>query len=237
MPLEGDPPHSPVTPMERGLADLWRRTTPPLDLVARARFRDGVRQMLEAWVWELTNQLQNRVPDPVDYVEMRRATFGSGMTSALARVGHGRWVPEEIYDHRTMRQLDHAAYDYACFLNDIFSYQKEIQFEGEVHNMVFILERFLSCDRFTARDLVAGLMAQRMRQFEHLVAVDLPVMFDQHGLTEQARAKLLNYADKLKDWMAGIMQWHASVGRYRESGLRSRYANVVPDPVWTLVAS
>lgn len=237
MPLEGEPLHSPVTPMERGLADLWRRTTPPLGPVARARFRDGVRQMLDAWVWELTNQVQNRVPDPVDYVEMRRATFGSGMTSALARTGHGHWVPDEIYDHRTMRQLDHAAYDYACFLNDIFSYQKEIQFEGEVHNMVFILERFLSCDRFTARDLVTGLMAERMRQFEHLVAVDLPVMFDQHGLTEQARAKLLNYADKLKDWMAGIMQWHASVARYRESGLRSRYASVAPDPVWTLVAS
>lgn len=236
MPIEGDVAAVALTPLEKGLADLWRRTAPALGPVGRARFRDGVREMLEAWLWELTNQAQNRVPDPVDYVEMRRATFGSGMTTALARMGHGSWVPDEIYDHRTMRQLDNAAQDYACFTNDVFSYQKEVQFEGEVHNLVVVLERFLGCDRFTARDLVAGLMAERMRQFEHLVAVDLPAMFDQHGLTEQARARLMNYADKLKDWMAGIMQWHASVARYRESGLRSRYAILVPEPVWTLVA-
>jgi terpene synthase-like protein len=49
-------------------------------------------------------------------------------------------------------------------------------------------------------------------------------------------------------WMAGIMQWHVSVARYRESGLRSRYASpcfgaasaletLAPDQVWTPVAS
>ncbi len=43
----------------------------------RRKLRGDVDKMTESWVWELSNQLQHRIPDPVDYLEMRRATFGS----------------------------------------------------------------------------------------------------------------------------------------------------------------
>ena len=39
--------------------------------------RHHVEVMLESWLWELANQIQNRIPDPVDYIEMRRLTFGA----------------------------------------------------------------------------------------------------------------------------------------------------------------
>ena len=42
--------------------------------------------MTESWLWELANQIQNRIPDPVDYVEMRRKTFGSDLTMSLSRL-------------------------------------------------------------------------------------------------------------------------------------------------------
>ncbi len=42
----------------------------------RGVFQDAVLDMTESWLWELANQLGNRVPDPIDYVEMRRRTFG-----------------------------------------------------------------------------------------------------------------------------------------------------------------
>lgn len=45
--------------------------------------------MTQSWLWELSNQLQNRVPDPVDYLEMRRTTIGSELTLSLYRHGHG----------------------------------------------------------------------------------------------------------------------------------------------------
>jgi germacradienol/geosmin synthase len=164
----------------------------------------------------------------VDYVEMRRETFGSSLTTALARMAHGNLVPDEVYDHRVIRQIDNAAQDYACFVNDVFSYQKEIEYEDEVHNMVFVMQRYLGCDRFAARDVVNALMVERMHQFGHLTAVDLPAMCADFGLDPRARAKLYGYADKLKDWMAGILQWHLAVGRYKESGLKARYAPATP---------
>jgi germacradienol/geosmin synthase len=220
MPLDAGATPEPTTPVERGLADLWRRTAGPMSGPARLQFRTEIEAMTASWIWELANQIQNRVPDPIDYVEMRRDTFGSGLTAGLARIGHGNLVPPEIYQTRVMQQLDNAAHDYACFTNDVFSYQKEIEFEDEMHNMVFVMENFLGCDRIRARDVVNKLMTERMTQFEHIVEVELPGMFEDYGLDDQVRELLTNYAEELKEWMSGIMEWHVKCARYKEATLR-----------------
>ncbi|WP_424531335.1 family 2 encapsulin nanocompartment cargo protein terpene cyclase [Sphaerisporangium viridialbum] len=220
MPLDAGPTPEPANPIERGLADLWRRTAGPMEVSARRRFRASIEDMTSSWVWEVANQAQNRIPDPVDYIEMRRRTFGSDMTMSLARLAHAGEVPPGIYQTRVMRELDTAAQDYACFTNDLFSYQKEIEFEGEIHNLVLVVEHFLDVDRWKARDIVAGLMEARMRQFEHIVADDLPALFDEYALDETARAILTRHADDLKEWMSGILEWHRGCVRYTEDELR-----------------
>ncbi len=97
MPLDAAaPPPEPVNALERGLADLWPRTTAGLAPEARRAFREAVDTMTAGWLWELDNQLRHRVPDPVDHLEMRRATFGSDLTMSLSRRGHGRRLPPEI---------------------------------------------------------------------------------------------------------------------------------------------
>jgi germacradienol/geosmin synthase len=210
----------PFNPVERGLADLWPRTAGPMTASARAQFRAAVEDMTASWVWELVNQATNRVPDPVDYVEMRRRTFGADMTASLARLAHAEEIPEEIYQTRVMRELETAAQDYACFTNDLFSYQKEIEFEGEFHNIVLVVQNFLDVDRRTAAGIVADLMAARMRQFEHIVANGLPALFEDYDLDPDAREILTRHADDLKAWMSGILEWHRKCARYTEAELR-----------------
>ena len=104
---------------------------------------------------------QNRIPDPVDYLEMRRATFGSDLTMSLCRLGHGRRLPPEVYRSGPVRSLENAAIDYACLINDVFSYQKEIEYEGEVHNAILVVQNFFGCDYPTALGIVHDLMTQR----------------------------------------------------------------------------
>lgn len=84
MPVDGTPAPEPVNALERGLADLWARTSGPMTPEARSRFRAAVESMTASWLWELANQAQNRIPDPVDYLEMRRRTFGSELTMSLS---------------------------------------------------------------------------------------------------------------------------------------------------------
>ncbi|MFD7296161.1 germacradienol/geosmin synthase Cyc2 [Streptomyces sp. NPDC059897] len=231
MPVNGEVIPPPANAMERGLADLWRRTTAQMTPQQRRTLKDSVEVMTESWVWEVANQLQNRVPDPVDYLEMRRATFGSDLTLSLCRMGHGPAVPPEIYRTGPVRALENSAIDYACLLNDVFSYQKEIEYEGEIHNAVLVVQNFFGADYPTAVGIVNDLMTQRMRQFEHIVEHELPALYEDFGLGRDARAALDGYVEDLRNWTAGILNWHANVDRYRADWLASRAHGFVPGRV------
>jgi germacradienol/geosmin synthase len=220
MPVESTVTPLPVNALERGLADLWIRTAGPMTVSARRKFRTAIEVMTGSWLWELANQIQNRIPDPVDYIEMRRKTFGSDLTMSLSRLAHGQTVPPEIYQTRPLKALENSAADYACLLNDVFSYQKEIQFEGEIHNCILVVQNFLDCDFQRALGVVDDLMTARMRQFEHVVSTELPTLFDDFGLDADARRTLTGYAEELQDWLAGILTWHEGCHRYEESELR-----------------
>lgn len=220
MPLDGAAPPEPVNALERGLGDLWVRTSAPMDESGRRAFRTSIEDMTASWLWELANQAQNRIPDPVDYVEMRRMTFGSDLTMSLCRLGHGRKVPKEIYESGPLRSLENAAADYAALLNDLFSYQKEIEYEGEVHNGVLVVQNFFAVDYPTAVRIVHDLMNSRLRQFLHVAEQELPVLFDDFGLDAEAREILAGYVQELKHWIAGILIWHRDCRRYREEDLR-----------------
>lgn len=215
----------PANALERGLADLWTRTAGPMAPDARRAFRTAIEDMTSSWLWELANQAENRVPDPVDYIEMRRLTFGSDLTMSLCRLGHGRRVPPEVYRSGPMRSLENAAADYACLLNDVFSYQKEIEYEGEVHNGVLVVQHFFDVDYPTALAIVHDLMTSRMRQFQHVAAHELPVLYDDFQLSREAREVLDGYVRELRNWLSGILVWHRECRRYGEEELR---ADAVP---------
>ncbi len=187
---------------------------------ARRAFRLAVEEMVGSWLWELANHWENRVPDPVDYVEMRRKTFGAEFTMSLSRLSHGGAVPPEVYRARPVQAMQNAASDYAGLLNDLFSYRKEIEFEGEIHNCVLVVRDFFGCGATEALDIVGDLVNSRMREFERVVTVELPSMCEELGLDSGARAALTEYVEGLKRWMAGILIWHRGCRRYTDSELR-----------------
>jgi germacradienol/geosmin synthase len=219
MPVDSTITPPPQNPVELGLADLWARTSANMPQNDRLRFRRTVEAMLESWLWELANHIQNRIPDPVDYVEMRRATFGSDLTMALAQLSLSDAVPPEIFRTRPMSALANSAQDFGCLLNDLFSYQKEIQFEGELNNGVLVVQSFLDCDLPQAIAVVNDLMTARVRQFEHIVKTELPALFDDLELDTSTRNELQRYVKDIENWMAGVLGWHRGTVRYGEPEL------------------
>jgi germacradienol/geosmin synthase len=145
------------------------------------------------------------------------------MTMSLARITKAGAVPTEIFRTRPLLALENSAVNYACFTNDIFSYQKEIEFEGELHNIVLVAQKFLDIDREHAVEVVNDLMTSRMRQFEHIIATELPLIVDDFQLDAATREALDGYVVGLQDWVAGILDWHILCGRYSEPELRRRY--------------
>ena len=232
MPVQDDAhipePHN---ALERALADLWARTTTEMTESARSFLRQTIVDMTDSWLWELDNQALNKIPDPVDYMEMRRKTFGAEFTAALASIRRGDVVPEELAQHEAIASLENSAADYACMINDVFSYQKEIEFEGEVHNLLLVVQNFFECSYEEALGIVEDLMSQRLEQFQRAVEVELPLAYKDYALDDQARAALDGRAAQLQDWIAGILNWHRNVRRYREEDLLRHNARHRPTPV------
>jgi germacradienol/geosmin synthase len=228
MPLgEGtDAPAVPLNSIELGLADLWERTAGGLTPSIRRILRRSVLDMVDSWLWELQNHVQHRIPDPIDYVEMRRATFGSDLTMNLARLSLGDVVPDALRQTTPMRSIESAASDVACFINDLYSFRKEIQVEGELNNLVLVTRTFLACPSQHAMDTVNELITQRREQFDHMAAIDLPAVLDHLGFDSAAREGAESYVQLLRDWMAGILRWHQLTRRYDDPGLPS----AVPPP-------
>jgi germacradienol/geosmin synthase len=213
----------PANDLERALADLWSRTTPPMSESARRYLRHAVTEMTGSRLWELGNLALNKVPDPVDYLEMRRKTFGAELTACLASVRRGWAVPAVLEPHEAVASLENSAADFASMINDVYSYQKEIEFEGDVHNLVLVVQNFFDCERDAAIGIVGDLMAQRLRQFERAATTDLPQAYEDYELDQTDRDALDGRATQLRTWIAGVLNWHRQTRRYPEADLLARY--------------
>lgn len=222
MPIEPNSPvPPPLTPIERGLTDMWAHASEMLSANERRSFRKIVEGMIGSWIWELSDQIQNRIPDPIDYIEMRRKTTGGASFAMLIpRSKDGQGGPAEVYQARIIQELNNIAIDYVGLTNDIVSYQKEIEFEGEIHNVVLVIENFLGCDQIQAVKIVNDLMATRIKQFEYIVATEIPVLFKNFDLDSHACEQLYAYIEALQHFMCGSLQWHTTTGRYKEFELR-----------------
>lgn len=221
MPVQpGAPVITPVTPVERGLSDLWSQTTGNVSPEARLTLRNAVEEMIASWLWELSKRIQNHIADPIDYLEMRRKTSGSDYFLIFSRMLQGQEaVLPGVYRTCALQSLTHAAIDHVCFINDMVSYQKEMEFEGDLHNIVLVIQNFLGCERARAVDIVNRLMTARIKQFEYIVRVEFPSLVADFQLDDESHQQLLAYAESLKNFMSASLRWHTSTRRYHEDEL------------------
>jgi len=160
--------------VERGLADLWARTAPTKSEAWRCRFFESTKNLLEESTWELNNIAERRLPNPIEYVEMRRKVGGAPWSAGLVEHAVFTEVPDRIGATRPMRVLKDSFADAVHLRNDLFSYQREVQNEGELSNGVLVFERFLGVDTQCAANLVNDLLTSRLQQFEHTAVTELP---------------------------------------------------------------
>ncbi|MEU7529464.1 germacradienol/geosmin synthase [Saccharothrix sp. NPDC042600] len=223
MAVEGASGTTPAVPLERGLADLWRRTAATMPPDRRREVKSAVSSMLDAWLWELENQHLNRVPDPVDYVEMRRLTFGTELIRSMANLSTADDLPPELRRTRTLRDLENTAADYGWMVNDLVSHRKEVQYEGEVHNLVHVTRNFLDCDVRRAYEVVEKLQSARLAQFERILDVELPGLVKDLDLDADSGHALATHVQKLKNWMHAIREWHLKTHRYSDAALEEHF--------------
>ena len=97
-------PAVPKNPVERALLDLWNRTVPSKSREWRVRFSESTRNLLEECVWELANIQEDRVANPIEYIEMRRKVGGAPWSADLVEHAVGVEVPARVAALRSMRE-------------------------------------------------------------------------------------------------------------------------------------
>lgn len=210
---------APADPAQRGLADLWRRTAPLLGPTARAAFPDLVGGFVESWLWELANDAQHRVPDPIDYIEMRRRTAGTSFSLGLARLAAegegGDPLPEEFLAEDAVRALTESWADVGPLRNDILSFRKEMEEEGDVNNGVLVAQRFFGTSAQEGARMLAAAADARLEEFERAARQDVPALCAELELGRGAAARVERYMNDLRLWLAGDHEWSRATGRYR----------------------
>lgn len=228
---DSDPP-APTNPVERGLADLWARTTPTKSADWLLRFAESTHNLLVESAWELSNINRNRIPNPIEYIEMRRRVGGAPWSADLVEHAVFMEIPPEIASTRPMQVLKDTFSDGVHLRNDIFSYQRETETEGELNNGVLVVERFLDCDPQHAANVVNDLLTSRLHQFENTTFTEIPLLFEEHQLDLATRENVLRYVKGLQDWQSGGHEWHMRSSRYMNtrSDISARTRNVLDRP-------
>src|SRR5437763_1405200 len=97
-------------------------------------------------------------PSPGGRGGVLRRVGGAPWSANLVEHGVHAEVPDRIAASRPMRVLRDTFADGVHLRNDLFSYQRETEDEGEVNNGVLVLERFLGCSTQRAADIVNDLI-------------------------------------------------------------------------------
>ena len=184
----------------------------------RRRFVQSTKNLLDESLWELANIDEGRVANPIEYIEMRRKVGGAPWSANLIEHAANAEVPAAIAATRPMEVLRDTFADGVHLRNDLFSYQREVQDEGELSNGVLVFEKFLGCTTQEAADAVNDLLTSRLHQFEHTALTEVPALFDEHRVDPKHRADAAAYVKGLQDWQSGGHEWHLRSSRYMNKG-------------------
>ncbi|WP_237101242.1 germacradienol/geosmin synthase, partial [Nonomuraea sp. MG754425] len=213
-PFDSPATPAPSNPIEYGLASLWSRTFSGSSPGWRRRFAASTQGLIRGCLRELDNIRDDRVPNPIEYIGLRRASGVGPWVADLVEYVSDAEMPAKLVDTRPLKGLRDAFADGVHLLNDLCSYQREVGEEDEHNNGVLVFQQFLRCGAQEAAERVHELRMSRLRQFEDLAATELPRLMQERGLDPEERRRFARYVQGLSDWLSGTGEWHRGSSRY-----------------------
>ncbi|MDG4861681.1 terpene cyclase [Streptomyces sp. T-3] len=205
-----------VCPLTRAWAALWPHISAATSPAWQERFAVHFAQWLTAHVWETRLTAAGAGIGLADFVRLRRLAVGLDHSYDIAEWTYGFELPVVVAAHPLLRQLREAATDSIAFMNDIHSYEREME-RGEICNLVAVLHHDVPLE--TALRKASGMARDALALFVRL-ARQVPGMCAELRLTESEREATCRFVEGMGDWIRGNHDWAIASGRYRppESG-------------------
>jgi 5-epi-alpha-selinene synthase len=205
--LDGEPVADDAGPLHRGMRDLYRAMRDLAPNWDMTEFRTEFRKYFQSNLWEATNIWRTTPPHLSVYTTMRRHTGCLFAMYQLSSMLNGITLPATTADHVAVRQLEIMANNYTCWLNDVYSFERERR-DGQVNNLVAVL----AAEHATTYQRAAEL-AVEMCRIEMDSYLELKQRLPRLGL--DVDESLADYLGVLESWMRALSDWHRMTARYQ----------------------
>jgi terpene synthase-like protein len=211
--LNGNNASDATNPICRGLGDLCRRTLQPMSHAWQQKFTAHIREIFDGYHLESLQRLAGTPAEPDAYVEIRRYSGSVPFCIDLGEfVAHAE-VPDSVSHLPAFQKLLLAANDVICWVNDIYSVNKEIA-RADNSNYLISLKHHQRISWRQALDTVIGRTVQRASDFV-AAEQELRASLDHLRPPVEAQDAAWKNVAAMRDWMAGQIAWYQSTDRYK----------------------
>jgi hypothetical protein len=173
-------------------------------------FTSGIADYIKAVIQREADLRKHKtvLTDLETFLDLRARDTGGLHTCQLIELSKNAFLPSEVREHSLIKHLTWLAYGMASFVNDIFSYHKDVVLEGSDFNLIKILmdTKGMSFDQAVHKSvlLVNGYADRFLEVRSQLPSWGAEIDW----IVEQ-------YVDGLAEMMAGNVYWHNTTNRYR----------------------
>jgi hypothetical protein len=204
----GSMPEDP-TPFARFSVDLHGRLSALSSKAWQKRFFDDVEDYLfrgslacyEHWSTD-------RVPTLKEYEPLRMHDSAVYAAVDMIEVAAAIVLPDEVIAHPTLVEMKQITTRHVAFVNDLFSFQKEVMWHGSPWNIVTVL---MHDGERTFEEAVAAAVALVNSDVARFLELEQQLP----KLDSSLDAQVDSYVDGMKIWMRGNVDYALASTRYR----------------------
>lgn len=195
----------PQGPFAEALAVFWAHATALTEPPWQKRFTLNFKNYMDRYTWQ-AQHVRERVPDFESYLVQRRQAAAAYPCFDLMNLELGFDLPEPVHEHPILVQIRQMTADILAWVNDLFSFPKEMA-DGQATNLVLVLRERGNGSLQEAVDRMCQLIADQSTRFleqkKYLPSFSPPI--DQQVQT---------YVEYLQAMMAGNLYYSLANARY-----------------------
>ncbi|MFF1411217.1 terpene cyclase [Streptomyces sp. NPDC058289] len=216
-----DPATEPLSPVERGFADLWERSTAGMSVQWRARAAQNYESYFISYVHEAVGRERGRIPGLEEFLLIRRSSVALDIVFDLLERVAGFEVPLVALRSPELRTARQLGADLPWLTNDFASLEKE-EASGDNCNLFIVLRHEFGHSDADALDSRNDMLERWVRRFDQIEA-GIGDLCARLRLTAQEAAAVDSYLEGIRLYVAGYCQWERGAWRYSTDFARTQH--------------
>jgi hypothetical protein len=162
---------------------------------------EGSLRTVEYWA-------QDRVPSTNDYLAIRMHDSAVFPAIDMIEVAAGIRIPTEVLEHPSIIEMKQLTVRHTAYVNDLFSYQKEVLWNGTPCNLVHVV---MHNESVSFEEAVGEIVAMVNRDMQRFIELERSLPSFEPAIAGEVNA----YLAGMKDWMRGNVEFSLASSRYR----------------------